>query len=105
MRIRTLHTTALVAMLATGAQAIVLGGSNLGFRGYPEADCRKPEPPMRPFSPASRWDIERYNMEVDRYNRELEIFISCTREYLEHAQNDIKRIRERMEEALERAKR
>lgn len=97
----------ILAMVAAApAQALVLGGTNLSILGYPEAQCSKPDRPMRPYSASpSRGEIDTYNFAVDRYNSDLQAFTSCTREYIENAQNDVKRIRERMDEAVERAKR
>jgi hypothetical protein len=85
--------------------AFVIGGSNFGMFGYPSADCRKPDKPRRPFSPASEWEIDRYNGDVQTYNDEIEGYIRCVREYVENGQNDIKRVREKMQEAIDRAKR
>lgn len=85
--------TALLLVSAT-AGATVFGGSNLGFSGYPEPDCRKP---YGPYS-ESRMDREIYRDELERYFR-------CVKEYLENANNDIERIREAQEEAIAQAKR
>lgn len=100
-----LGVAAAVLIASNTSYALVLGGSNLGVLGYPAANCRAPMKPTPPFTPASRWEIDSYNMQVDTYNSELERFIACTKEYLENAQNDMKRIREGMDEAVERAKR
>jgi hypothetical protein len=102
---RKFVTAASLAMLMAPAGAVVFGGSNLGVFGYPEADCRRPEPPTRPFQPTSQWEIDTYNSEVDSYNNDLRQFIACTREYLDNAQADIKRVQERMQEAIDRARR
>ncbi len=85
--------TALLLVSAT-AGATVYGGSNLGFSGYPEPECRKP---YEPYSNSSM-DREIYRGELDRYFR-------CVKEYLENANNDIERIRQAQEEAIAQAKR
>jgi hypothetical protein len=96
---------ACTCVVASGvAQAAVQGGTNLGTKGYPSVDCRKPKPPTRTYG-ATREEIERYNIAVDSYNTDLQRFIACTREYIQNAQNDVKRIRALMDEAVERAKR
>ena len=94
---------ALLGALATAfdADAMVLGGSNLGPLGYPTADCRKPIPPVRPASFSGPWPIAAYNAEVDRFNMEQERFIACTREYIDNGQNDIKRIQEGIQEGMQ----
>lgn len=84
------------ALMLTSATAgaSVFGGSNLGFSGYPEPDCRKP---YEPYSD-SRMDREICRDEVERYFR-------CVNEYLENANNDVERIRQAQEEAIAEAKR
>jgi len=86
--------SAALLLASASAGATVFGGSNLGYSGYPEPDCRKP---YEPYS-TSRMDREIYQDEVNRY-------IRCVKEYLENANNDIERIREAQEEAIARAKR
>ena len=101
------HVRILVFLILTGSQGssfgYVIGGSNLGFLGYEEHSCTKPTPPYKPFSLDNQWEIERYNLGVDSYNRELEIFYDCITEYIENAENDIKRIREAINEAIDTA--
>ncbi|RYG62107.1 MAG: hypothetical protein EON60_01000 [Alphaproteobacteria bacterium] len=69
---------------AFDSHAYVMGGSNLGFTGYPKASCSKP---FKPFSFTSQWDVDRYNNDLKRY-------ADCVDEYMENANNDIKRIKE-----------
>ncbi len=85
------------------AHAGVFGGSNLGFSGYPESSCFKPSKPTKPYS-SDRWQIESYNMQVQQYNSAWNLYISCVKEYLEDANNDIKRIQEKMEEEIDKVK-
>jgi len=40
-------------------------------------------------------------MEVDSYNSRRREFISCLQEYLDNAKNDIERIKEKMNEAVD----
>ncbi len=95
----------LLLSLSGSAFAIVIGGTNLGFSGYPDHSCRKPNKPFKPYSFNSRWEVDSYNSQVDSYNYEHQRYIACVKEYLENADNDIKRIQEKMEEAIAEAKR
>ncbi|HDL6893856.1 TPA: hypothetical protein PXM15_000946 [Yersinia enterocolitica] len=72
--------------------AAVFGGSNLGFQGYPEFSD---SPPLPPFN-ADEYSMNSYRMEVDRY-------VSKAKEYVENSNNDIKRINEANEEAIQKA--
>jgi hypothetical protein len=65
----------------------------------------KPSKPIKPYSFNSRWEIDSYNSQVDSYNMERQRYVGCVKDYLEYASNDIKRIEERMDEAIEEAKR
>lgn len=65
------------------AFAFVYGGSNLGYLGYPEPRCYIP-----------------YNGD----NWQKQEYVRCINDYVENAQNDIKRIREKAEDAVEKAK-
>lgn len=85
--------------------AIVLGGTNLEFSGYPDHSCRKPNKPIKPYSLDRQWEVDSYNRQVDLYNFERQRYITCMKEYLENAGNDIKRIEEKMEAAVAEAKR
>lgn len=95
----------LLGSLSNSALAIVIGGTNLGVFGYPDHSCRKPHKPIKPYSLNSRWEVDSYNRQVDSYNFELQRYIACMKEYLENASNDMKRIEEKMEEAIAEAKR
>ncbi|SRR6266571_3772159 len=89
-------------LMCTSAGAFVFGGSNLGFGGYPSHTCGfKPSKPFKPFSFTYQWEIDQYNMEVDSYNSRRREFISCLQEYLDNAKNDIERIKEKMNEAVD----
>jgi hypothetical protein len=81
-------------ILSVDASAYVFGGSNFGFSGYPDPTCYKP---MRPFDLTNQ-------LEVDLYNNDLNIYIQCVKEYLENADNDRKRIEEKEDDAIAKAK-
>ena len=83
--------------------AVVFGGSNLPMFGYPSHDCYKPTKPFEPYSFDNQLEIDSYNDEVEHYNSELEQYINCIQEYVDSASNDIKRIQEKAEEAIDEA--
>lgn len=86
---------ALSAILVCGtASAYVMGGTNLGFSGYPTHDCRKPYEPYG----RSEYEIDQYRDDVNRY-------IRCVREYVENANSDIERIQEAQQDAINEVKR
>lgn len=93
-------------MLASGsAAAIVFGGSNLSLSRYPEHDCNPPySKPTRPYS-NDEWAIRSYNNEVDRYNDDMREFRQCALDYIENANNDIKRIQEGIQNVIDEAER
>lgn len=83
--------------------AVVFGGSNLGLFGYPSHSCFKPTKPFKPYSLDSQWEVDIYNIEVDFYNSQLQQYSSCIDVYIESANNDIKRIKEKAQEAIDDA--
>ncbi|HEV2563395.1 MAG TPA: hypothetical protein VGT78_14760 [Rhizomicrobium sp.] len=89
---------------SSGARAVVIGGSNLPLFGYPDHQCTKPyDKPVKPYEFHDQDEINLYNSEVDEYNSQLERFTACIREYLENANNDIKRIQEKAQDAVDEA--
>ena len=71
----------LLALFAK-AFALVIGGSNLGIMGYPSPSC--------------------YLYSRDEYS--VRSYIDCINEYVENANNDIKRIKEAAQDAVSDAK-
>lgn len=104
MNRRTLLLLLLTSLSGT-AGALVLGGTNLGVFGYPSHQCIKPDKPSKPFSFDSRWEVDSYNSRANSYNSELQFYVACVKDYLSSAENDIKRINEKMEAAVAEAKR
>ncbi|MDW4578491.1 hypothetical protein [Atlantibacter hermannii] len=84
----------LILIIPGISHAAVYGGTNLGYSGYPEFDEREPSPPVTD----DQYAWEAYRQEVDRYTEQA-------KEYLENSSNDIKRIQEAQEEAIEKANR
>jgi hypothetical protein len=95
-----LLTLALFLLGAGNASAFVIGGTNLGFSGYPDNTCSKPIKPIY-----SGYDPTGYNIEVDTYNTQYRLYISCINEYLDNAKNDIERIKDKYKEAVDNANR
>ena len=83
----------IIFIISKSLSAIVFGGSNLGLFGYNSHTCSKP---YRPYEFNSQYDVDNYKYEVNSY-------ISCIEEYLDNAKNDIKRIQEKMNEAIDEA--
>ena len=91
-------------LLPSLAAAIVFGGSNLGIMGYPDHSCSPPySKPIKPYQFNSQWEIDQYNSEVQSYNYELETYLDCIQEYVDNAKNDIKRITEKANSAIDEA--
>jgi hypothetical protein len=93
----------LTMLFPLNAYAVVFGGSNLGYGGYPSHDCIKPTKPFKPYSFNSQWEVDSYNSRADLYNSQLSQYVSCIDEYIENANNDIKRIKEKAQEAIDEA--
>jgi len=70
----------------SGARAMVFGGSNFGFMGYPDHECTPPySKPYKPYSFSSQNVIDSYNAQVETYNSEMREYRNCSREYVENA--------------------
>lgn len=83
------------------------GGSNL-TGSYPAHRCHKPAEPSRPDSlnnqwRVPQWEVRAYNASVTKYNAELESYNDCIGRYVDNANKDIERIRQRAEEAVSEA--
>lgn len=79
-----LASALLLLFSVSSSQAYVFGGSNLTFNEYPEmSDFDKPSS----YSVPSEYELERYQ--------------EALLEYLENANNDIRRIQEAQDKAIE----
>lgn len=83
---------ALTVFFALPAKAVVYGNSNLDFMGYPEFD---------EFPPSEPYSRDRYSF--DQYRDEVEEYVRKAQDYVEAGNNDIQRIKEAQEEAIEKA--
>lgn len=81
-----------IVLSSTVGQAAVFGGSNLSFSGYPEFNEYPPSPP---------YGNDKYAWE--NYKREIENYANKAKEYVENANNDISRIQEAKQEAIQKA--
>ena len=83
--------------LGMGATA----GTNLP-EGYPDPACgERPEIPERPKEFETGEAIQEYNVKVDAYNASMERLIECVRAYVANANDDMKQIRKRAEDAID----
>jgi peptidoglycan hydrolase CwlO-like protein len=80
---------ALVLTLSSGCVGYVLGGSNLGYGGYPSFNGYEPSAPFtkEPYA------VDMYRSEVESYKQEAE-------NYIENAENDIQMIQEAISDAI-----
>ena len=89
------------------ALAVVIGGSNIAETfDYPSHSCTKPARSTRLFKPmgiANTYEIEQYNSEVKNYNANYEKYIECIKQYIDNANRDMERIREKANEAVAEA--
>ncbi len=82
--------------------AFIVGGSNFGSYLYPYHSCGlKPTLPVKPFSFSSQEVVEGYNQKIRKYNKEIKEFSNCINDYLENANLDMQRIREKSKEAVD----
>ncbi|MGQ4630503.1 hypothetical protein [Raoultella ornithinolytica] len=83
-----------VFLLPFTASAVVFGGSNLSFTGYPDFSESEPLPPY-----------DNSDLSKNSYRIQVESYVRSAQEYLDNANNDIKRIQESKNETAEKANR
>jgi hypothetical protein len=93
----------LFLLIPTNSYPAVVGGSNLGFGGYPSNKCEKPTKPVKPDSFNSQDETDSYNSQIELYNSENQAYINCINEYISNANNDAKMIKNRAQEAVDKA--
>ncbi|AXS17584.1 MULTISPECIES: hypothetical protein [Klebsiella] len=81
-------------LLPFTASAVVFGGSNLGFTGYPDFSESEPLPPY-----------DNSDLSKNSYRIQVESYVRSAQEYLDNANSDIKRIQESKNETAEKANR
>jgi len=97
----SLITIISIFVFVASGECIVIGDTNLGILGYPDHTCGYP--PTKPIPPFSddRFSVESYNSRVRSYNIEIDTFYYCIKRYLDAAKNDIERIKEKMQDAID----
>ncbi|OQY00549.1 MAG: hypothetical protein B6I26_07540 [Desulfobacteraceae bacterium 4572_130] len=97
-------TSIVILLIPLSVYAVIFGGSNLELIvGYPSCNCIKPTKPFKPYSFNNQWEIDYYNMNIDSYNSQFQQYLSCINEYVENANNDIKIIKSKIQEAVDEA--
>jgi len=102
MNVKTLIlVTVIGGMVSSTAVAIVFGGSNLDIFGYPSHTCSPPySKPIKPYTFNDQWEIDSYNSKIRNYNSEMESFRNCIQDYVDNAKNDMERIKENANAAI-----
>jgi len=94
--------------------AIETNGSSSVISEYPTHTCSPPSKPIDPGAFKGNQDIEQdveqynseiadYNSKVEDYNLRMQSYRDCIKEYISGAKNDIKKIREKISEAINEA--
>jgi hypothetical protein len=101
MKYRPILSGCLLAASAAAAAAVT-GGSNF-TAPYPDSTCGPR--PVKPEEPAGRMEgaITFYNQRVGAYNEAAKKYVACISAYVENANNDMERIREKARAAMEPA--
>lgn len=82
----------LIFVVPFSSHAVVFGGSNLGFSGYPEFTDSPPSPPFSDDQFA--WDS---------YKNEVQDYMNRAKQYVDDSDSDIKRIEEAKDDAIRKA--
>ena len=98
---RRLLAGGLAVCIATSAMAYVIGGSNLGYSGYPEHKCFKPSKPIKPFDVNDQMQVDFYKRQVLTYNLQLSSYAECIKDYVNNAKLDMQRIQEAAKQAVD----
>jgi hypothetical protein len=88
--------------------------SNSVISEYPKHICFPPPKPTDPGAFNGQLDVEQdveeynseladYNSKVEDYNLQIQTYRSCIREYVSSAKTDIKKIKEKISEAIKEA--
>lgn len=94
----------LSALPTPTAIAYVTGGTNFSYSGYPDPECSRPFRPIKPYDLTNELAVDSYNRRVRLYNLEYDEYIACIQLYVENATNDMKRIKEKAEEEIQKAR-
>jgi len=89
--------------VSSGAIVIAIGGSDLDISEYPSHTCSPPSKPTEHDSFNEQWEVDQYNSEVENYNLQIRLYRDCIREYVDNAKNDVKKVEEKITEAINEA--
>jgi len=98
---KLLFIVLIVLNLQISLFGIILGGTNLGILGYESYNCIKPIKPYKLYSFSNQREIDSYNSDIINYNMELKEYLDCLQEYIDNSNNDIRRIKEKINEATD----
>ncbi|MFS7308015.1 hypothetical protein [Rahnella inusitata] len=82
----------ILLVVPLSSHAVVFGGSNLGFSGYPEFTDPPPSPPFSDDQFA--WDS---------YKNEVQDYMNRAKQYVDDSDSDIKRIEDAKDDAIRKA--
>lgn len=74
------------------SSAVVYGGSNLGFGGYPE---------FSEIAPTAPYSDDQYAWE--NYRRQVDDYTEKAKQYIDDSNSDMKRIQEAQQDAIQKA--
>lgn len=96
MRKRKLMVIGVLLVAGSGfIFGFVMGGTNFSISGYPKFFRYKPSTPFHTGTIAE-WEYDSYQSSVER-------FVDEAKTYVENADNDVRRIRESQQEAIDAA--
>lgn len=82
----------LILSICSNANALVIGGSNLGVMGYSE---------FNEITPSQPYSYDEYNFNM--YQNDTEMYVNQAKEYVENCNRDIERIKEKQQDAINKA--
>lgn len=82
----------LILSVFSNANALVIGGSNLGVMGYSAFNEVTPNQP---------YNSDEFNFNM--YRNDTETYVNQAKEYIENCNRDIERIKEKQQEAINKA--
>lgn len=97
MRKRIVVIALLLCLFLFSLVAYVIGGTNLGYLGYPEYNKTKPTQPFTSY----KGTVSKFRYET--YKSSVEDYVDGAKEYIENGNNDINRIQEEQREAIKSA--
>lgn len=99
---RWVLSVAAASLLAAQPAQADGGASNLAADWrYPEPACSKPTPPVSlSQTGATGAQMSQYALTVEQYNKRSSAYTKCVNTYLDNANEDIRRIQQKMDAAV-----